>query len=304
MPAPALAPRSADDWTGRLSSQGYCIIPGLLPQDEIAALNVALDPDFAQTPFSIGGFFGARTKRFGRLLVRAPAARRLAEHPTVLGVVENILGPSCDHIQLNLMQAIEIHPGEPAQMPHRDQDMYPCEKGRMEYLVNVMWPLGAFYEDNGATRIWPGTHGAAAATELPGGAGIAACCEPGDTIVFLGSVLHGGGANRTATPRRGIVVGYSLGWLKPYENPWLAYPPEIARQFPESLQALIGYRQHRPNLNNYEGQCPSVLLRGGAPGPLAAVDALTPEQAEMITAYARRAASENATAQAASDSAA
>src|SRR3546814_9131987 len=60
---------------------------------------------------------------------------------------------------------------------------------------------------------------------------------------------------------------YSLGWLKPYENPWLAYPPEIARQFPESLQALIGYRQHRPNLNNYEGQCPSVLLRGGAPGP-------------------------------------
>jgi len=92
-------------------------------------------------------------------------------------------------------------------------------------------------------------------------------------------------------PRRGIVLGYSLGWLKPYENPWLAYPPDVARHFPESLQALIGYRQHRPNLNNYEGQCPSVLLRDTPPGPLPAVDALTPAQADMIAAYARETAS-------------
>ena len=85
--------------------------------------------------------------------------------------------------------------------------------------------------------------------------------------------------------RRGIVVGYSLGWLKPYENQWLAYPPEVARTFPPELAALVGYRQHRPNLGNYEGQCPSVLLDGQATGPLAAIDALRPEQAAMVEAY-------------------
>src|SRR3546814_6535467 len=60
--------------------------------------------------------------------------------------------------------------------------------------------------------------------------------------------------------RRGLVVGYSLGWLKPYENQWLAYPPAVARHFSSELAALVGYRQHRPNLGNYEGRCPSVLL--------------------------------------------
>jgi ectoine hydroxylase-related dioxygenase (phytanoyl-CoA dioxygenase family) len=108
---------------------------------------------------------------------------------------------------------------------------------------------------------------------------------PGDALLFLGSTLHGAGANDTDAVRRGIVVGYSLGWLKPYENQWLAYPPEVARGFPPELAALVGYRQHRPNLGNYEGQCPSVLLDGRADGPLAAIDALRPDQAAMVEAY-------------------
>ena len=32
---------------------------------------------------------------------------------------------------------------------------------------------------------------------------------------LLGSTLHGAGANVTGAVRRGLVVGYSLGWLKP-----------------------------------------------------------------------------------------
>lgn len=114
---------------------------------------------------------------------------------------------------------------------------------------------------------------------------MAITADPGDAILFLGSTLHHGGANRSEAPRRGIVAGYSLGWLKPYENPWLAYPPDVARAFPPSLAALIGYRQHRPNLGNFEGQCPSILLKGDPAEHLAAIDALTPDQAEMVAAH-------------------
>lgn len=39
-----------------------------------------------------------------------------------------------------------------------------------------------------------------------------------------------------------MIVSYALGWLKPYENQWLAYPPEVARRFSRDLAALVGYR--------------------------------------------------------------
>lgn len=87
--------------------------------------------------------------------------------------------------------------------------------------------------------------------------------------------------------RRGAIVSYCLGWLKPYENQWLAYPPEIARSFSPELAALAGYHQHRPNLGNYEGQCPSVLLHGDMPSRLAATDALRPDQEELVAEFVR-----------------
>ena len=83
-----------------------------------------------------------------------------------------------------------------------------------------------------------------------------------------------------------MIAGYSLGWLKTYENQFLAYPPEIARTFSPELAALVGYRQHRPNLGNFEGRCPSVLLQDAPPARLAAVDALRPDQVEAVDEHA------------------
>jgi ectoine hydroxylase-related dioxygenase (phytanoyl-CoA dioxygenase family) len=268
-----------------LREQGYCVIPGLLDPQIIAALDADLAERFEWTPFCEGAFYGAATKRFGRLLALSPHAATLVQHPLILAIAEQLLSPWCDRIQLNVAQAIAVHPGSPQQLPHRDQDMWRAPPGEIEYLVNVIWPLTAFTADNGATRVWPNSHGAAALGPPPATDPVAAEMAPGSALVFLGSTLHGAGANVTAEVRRGIVIGYSLGWLKPYENQWLAYPPHIARRFPPSLAALAGYAQHRPNLGNYEGQCPSVLLGPETPDMLAAVDALRPDQEAMIAAY-------------------
>jgi hypothetical protein len=270
----------------RLLADGYCIIPGLVDPAHIAALDADLADRFARTPFCEGPFYGATTKRFGRLLARSGHAAALVQHPRILGVAQQVLAPWCDRIQLNVAQAIAVHPGAPQQLPHRDQDMWQAPKGEIEYLVNVIWPLTPFTADNGATRVWPGSHGKAALDTLPSTDPVAAEMTPGSALVFLGSALHGAGANRTDTVRRGIVIGYSLGWLKPYENQSLAYPPAVARTFPPSLAALAGYAQHRPNLGNYEGQCPSVLLQERVPDLLGAVDALRPDQEAMIAAFA------------------
>jgi hypothetical protein len=57
--------------------------------------------------------------------------------PLVTGIVERVLSPWCDTIQLNLTQAIAVHPGALPQLPHRDQDMWRGAIGEVEYLVNV-----------------------------------------------------------------------------------------------------------------------------------------------------------------------
>ena len=77
-------------------------------------------------------------------------------NPAILELAELALGNWCERIQLNLAQAIEIHPGALAQFPHRDQDMWQGALGEVEYLVNVMWPLTSFTEENGGTIIWHG----------------------------------------------------------------------------------------------------------------------------------------------------
>lgn len=273
-------------WAANLQRDGYCIIPDLLPESVLASLDADLEQDFEQTPFGDGDFYGYRTKRFGSLLRRSEHAARLAMEPTVLGLANHILNGACERIQLNVAQAIEIHPGEVEQFPHCDHDMWCGAKGAHEYLVNVIWPISRFTQDNGATRIYPGTHRQQIASLDQLGDPVVAECAPGSAICFLGSTVHGAGANRSPDVRRAIVIGYSLGWLKPYENLWLAYPPEVAKTFAPDLAALAGYAQHRPNLGNYEGMCPSILLNDCVPEYPRATDALRPDQQTQVRAFA------------------
>ncbi len=269
----------------RLEHDGWCILPNALPTATLMALDADLASAFADTPFCQGGFYGETTKRFSRLLARSGHMAGLVQQEIILGVAEALLAPWCDCIQLNVAQAIAIYPGAPAQLPHRDEDMWAGAKGEIEYLLNVIWPLTPFHAGNGATRLWSGSHRDKRSDAGDVGEGVAAEMRPGDALLFLGSTLHGAGANRSTEVRRGVVVGYSLGWLKPYENPFLAYPPPVARHFAPELAALVGYRQHRPNLGNFEGQCPSMLLEAAAIGPLAATDALRPDQVDAVLAH-------------------
>lgn len=267
-----------------LRDRGYTIVRGAVEPALVAALNADLDAHFATTLYCDGDFYGRRTKRFGSLLTRSFHAAAFVQHRLALNLAERLLGPHCDRIALNLTQAVEIHEGALAQYPHRDEDMWDGPKGEIEYLINVIWPLSPFTPDNGATRLWPGSNHPAHEPVREEDA-LFAEMAAGDMLVFLGSTLHGGGENRTPLPRRGLIVSYCLGWLKPFENQWLIYPPDVARHFPPELAALVGYAQHRPNLGNVEGQCPSLLLRSARGDVLAATDALRPDQAEALGCY-------------------
>ncbi|MEI9851290.1 MAG: phytanoyl-CoA dioxygenase family protein [Sphingomonas sp.] len=280
-PDPAVA-----HWCERMARDGYVILRGLVDPAAVAALDADFARPFAETPFSQGAFFGSHTKRFGRALIRSPHAAALVQNPVILGIAEQMLGRWSDGIQLNLTQGIAVHPGAPAQLPHRDEDMWPGPKGEIEYMVNVIWPFTRFTTQTGATRIWHASHREDREAFVSNDRCISAEMEPGDAVVWLGSTLHGQGENSSDEIRRGMAVAYSLSWLKQYENQYLAYPPEIARTFPRELAELVGYRQLPPNLNNFEARSPMTLLDESNTPAAGAVDALIEYQEEASRYYA------------------
>lgn len=264
-----------------IEENGYAILPRYADPVVIDRINAELEPHFRRTPDCKGHFYGWKTRRMSGLLKRAPASMQLMTDALIMDLMEAILGPHCDCIQLNLSQAIRIWPGERRQIPHRDDEMFPHPKQGAEFMVNVMWALSGFTAENGATNIWPGSH--RAATGRPGDdrPGRPAVMPKGSALIYLGSLTHCGGANRSEEPRTGMVYSYSLGWLRQAENQYLTYPPEVARRFPEPVRELIGYRVHRPNLGWVEGAEPARLFDG----PLETVaqrDFLPPESESAL----------------------
>lgn len=253
-------PREAVRICEELMTTGYCVVPGAVPAGAIASIDRSLFAHFASAPFESQDPELSRIKRIWRLLLRAPATEQLVRHGLILNVVENILIRGARTVQLNLAQGIARHPRDRAEIPFREQLMWRGSDNKFEYCVNVLWPLTPSRAENGAMRIWPGSHGSDDLESALQSNGISIELEPGDALLYLGSTLHSAGANGSKAVSRSITIGYCLDWLKPTENPWLAYPPEVARSFSPELQALVGYRQQLTSLGSFEGQCPSVLL--------------------------------------------
>jgi ectoine hydroxylase-related dioxygenase (phytanoyl-CoA dioxygenase family) len=267
-----------------LRAQGYLVLHDLAEPNTIDSVCRELEPWIAATPHCQGDFYGWNTTRLGAVLLKSKAAHALVSHPLILSIMDEVLGPHCDWYQLNLSQAVRIHPGERQQVPHRDEEMWPCAKNGVEYLVNVMWTLSDFTEENGATCIWPRSQFSALNRNLDFDTRVVAQAPRGSAIVYLGSVTHCAGANHSNKPRTGLILSYCLGWLKQYENAYLTYPPEVARHFSKPLRELLGYRIHRPNLGGYEGQDPAVLFEGRS-HTLAAVDAISAATAAELRSY-------------------
>jgi len=114
----------------------------------------------------------------------------------------------------------------------------------MEWQISTNWAVDDFTEENGATHVVPGSHLWKELRDPEEMGQIRAVMPQGSVLFYLGSVLHGGGANRSERPRIGLVNTYSLGWLRQEENQYLTIPREVAESYPEPIRRLMGYQGH------------------------------------------------------------
>lgn len=255
-PLPATA--TPDRVVERIREAGYAVIEGLAPETTRRA-EQELAPYFERAPSGTGSFTGERTQRIARLVARSAACRELTLHPLVLAIVQQLFEGQCYHAQLTMTQAIRVLPGAAAQGLHRDDNVFPFLHPRPPSVLFGMWALSEFDADNGATRLIPESHRwndeRAPAEDMT----IAAEMSPGSLLLWEGATYHGAGANRTNQTRTGALIGYSLGWLRQFENQYLAVPPELARTLSPMMQELLGYKNHG-YLGTYEGVDARELL--------------------------------------------
>ncbi len=254
-----------DEVEAALRDAGCVVVDGRVPATVMDAIEAELEPHLRATPTGADEFTGVNTRRTGALLARSVTFRDLAADALVLGVLDRVLGDHATSYQLHLTQVIEIGPGEPAQLVHRDQwafDFFPFPAG-FEVECHCMWAMSEFTEENGATRVIPGSHRWPDKQRPTVEETIPAEMAKGSVMLYLGSLYHGGGANRSDAPRRGVNVGYTLSWLRQEENQYLACPPSVARELPEELAQLAGYRRGAYALGYYgDLRDPIDALRG------------------------------------------
>ena len=283
--------REVDRDVAVIREQGFVVVEGLLSREQVAECRRDLAPHLARELFGRNPFEGLRTQRVYSLPAVAPIFAAIVEHPRVLAICDAFLAPN---YLLTAAQAICIHPGEAPQAVHFDDGFYPFPRPRAAISLATIIAVDDFTAENGATDVIAGSHlwgdvvpdgivsrdhfaqrsrfghGAVGNenTLMRDGAPPSATdarLEPavmpaGSAIVFLGTLWHRGGANRSTAPRLALSTQYCEPWARQQENFTLGIPPETVATFSERVQELLGYSIHPPFMGHTGGLHPKRRL--------------------------------------------
>jgi ectoine hydroxylase-related dioxygenase (phytanoyl-CoA dioxygenase family) len=256
-------PARADEDFATLERDGYVILPGLLSEQECDELRAAVAPLLGQT--GRNAFEGHRTQRIYSVLDKTRAVDRLVDHPRVLALLNRLLLPN---YLLSQLQIINIRPDEDAQLLHPDDGMYPVPRPRPALSAATIWAIDEFTEANGATVILPGSH-RWPDDRVPTDADhrVSAVMPAGSCVLFVGTLWHGGGANRSAAPRLAATAQYCQPWLRTQEAFTLSTGRDVVRTVSEDIRRMLGYSIHPPFMGMVNGMHPKRLLdhRQGTP---------------------------------------
>lgn len=258
----------ADDFdahAARIAEHGYTIVENAIEPalvDELDRTLLRLEKELGAVPAG-NPFEGAHTVRIYNLLARGKVFERIPVHPRILPIVERVLDSGC---LVSSLSSIAIDPGETAQPIHADDQLIPIAKPHVATVCNTMWAITDFTEENGATRILPGSHlKDRSPTYLKHYDSIPAEMPRGSVLIWHGSLWHGGGANRSAARRTGIAMNYCAGFMRQQENQQLGIPADVVGGFEPRLQELCGFGIYRGLVGHIDKRSPAEVLFGTKP---------------------------------------
>ncbi|MFF7381598.1 phytanoyl-CoA dioxygenase family protein [Streptomyces griseoluteus] len=249
-----------DEILGLLTRDGGVIVRGFLTTEQMNRFNTeieaplqALRPGSTHENEMVAAFHGSNTKRLTNLVTHSATFRNeILEHSLVHEVCDQIFLPESGTYWMTTAQVIEIGPHSQAQMLHRDlENWFPfigMGPDGPEVTLNFLIALTDFTEENGATRVIPGSnHWSDFEDRGTPGQTVPAIMNAGDALLFSGKTAHGGGANRTGEEyRRAVAFALNPGFLTGEE----AYPflvdMEVARTLSPRVQRMLGFRSQYP----------------------------------------------------------
>lgn len=256
----ALTTQQLDDYAAAIATDGYAIVENAFDADFADALSADLERiehDRGIVPYD-NPFEGAKTVRIYNLLVHGHNFEQMPVHENVLPLVERVLDRGC---LVSSLSSIAICEGETPQPIHADDQLIPLPKPHVPIVCNSMWAISDFTEENGATRIIPGSHLYDHSPEFfKDYDSIPAEMPKGSVLVYHGSLWHGGGLNRTSSRRIGIAMNYCAGYVRQQENQQLGIPADLVARFEPRLQELVGYDLYNGLIGHIDKKHPRELL--------------------------------------------
>ena len=190
-----------------------------------------------------------RSQRIWNLAGKADGVADLIEHPTVLALARAALGQDC---VLSDCSATSIGAHTEGGSWHVDVPLGQLGEPLPDFPLTTqnVWMLDDFTEENGATRVVPGSHRTRRKPEWSEDSveenEIALTASAGSVAMWLSSTWHRSGPNRTEKPRRAVLCYYGRSWIKPFSDFRTAIPAERARRFSPTLRYLIGHSANPP----------------------------------------------------------
>lgn len=192
----------------RLDEDGYAPISGVLSTVQLELVRDTL----ADLSHREGANAGREvhqetgTDRLADLVNKGDVFDIFYTHPHVLAAIAHVLGGDLKLSSLNSRVAL---PGQGHQSLHAD---FGTAVGPDGYQVcNSIWLLDDFTEENGATRVVPGSHrfddipaNALADPTAPHPDERLLLAPAGTVVVFNSHLWHGGTRNATSAPRRAV----------------------------------------------------------------------------------------------------
>jgi len=239
-----------------LRTQGYTALQGVVSPERLDALRAALDRVYAEEAHVPRQKSEPGCLRGYNLVRRHALFREALQQPEVLELVEAILGPDCI---LHSFESRSALPDGGIQSLHRDM---PCVQN-VPLSINVVWMLDDFTEENGATRIVPGSHlrpdSPERDTVYPDE--ILGIAPAGTLLLFNSLTWHGGGPNRTDRLRRAFHVHYCRSWVRPQRDHPRSMDAESLADATPLLIRLLGYHsqmEFEPTRNDFQRLPPPI----------------------------------------------